>query len=169
MRAVSPRATTLQATTTGTVEGSMVKMDPNRICWVAPLMAWVVVSRYRKRAAHPVAAPSTMPVATSRPRTRCTPMASMLSAPRMPPARKPVRGLSPSSNAPEPPAVETSARECPAKDWPRMTVKIPTAAETTATTPPMTTAVCTGALEKNPGSKSHPMPLSALLARGPLG
>ena len=39
MRAVSPRATTLQATTTGTVEGSMVKMDPKRICWVAPLMA----------------------------------------------------------------------------------------------------------------------------------
>ena len=67
MRAVSPRATALQATTTGTVDGSMVKMDPNRICGVVPLMAWVVVSRYRKRAAHPVAAPSTMPVATSRP------------------------------------------------------------------------------------------------------
>ena len=50
--------------------------------------------------------------------------------------------------------VATSVRACPANDWLRMTVKIPTTAETTAVTDPISTAVCTGPLEKNPGSKT---------------
>ena len=45
MKATSPIAPTLQPTTTGTVELSMVKMEPKRICWVAPVIACVVVSR----------------------------------------------------------------------------------------------------------------------------
>jgi preprotein translocase subunit Sec61beta len=31
--------------TSGIVEGSSVKIDPNRICWVAPVVALLVVSR----------------------------------------------------------------------------------------------------------------------------
>src|SRR5580658_2464288 len=96
-----------------------------------------------------------MPVARSRPRTCRVPMASMAPAPSTPPATKPVSGLRASNSAPDPPAVETSVSACPPKDWPRRTVKTPTTAETTATTPPMTTATPTGPLEKNPGSKSH--------------
>jgi hypothetical protein len=49
--------------------------------------------------------------------------------------------------------VATSVKACPAKDWPRTTVKTPTTAETTAVTAPMTSAVRTGPLEKKPGSK----------------
>ena len=51
-----------------------------------------------------------------------------------PAPQEPGQGTQPSSSAPEPPAVDTSARECPAKDWPRRTVNTPTTAETTATT-----------------------------------
>ena len=84
-----PTATTLKATTMGISEGSMVKIDPKRICWVAPVVAPVVVSKYRNSAARPVAAPRTIPVARSRPRTRCTPMASMAPAPSEPEADEP--------------------------------------------------------------------------------
>ena len=42
---ISPSASRLQTTTTGIVEGSMLKMEPKRICWVAPVIACVVVSR----------------------------------------------------------------------------------------------------------------------------
>src|SRR5580700_3116936 len=106
-----------------------------------------------------------MPVARSRSRTRWTPMRSIASAPMTPPPRNPVSGLRPRSSAPEPPEVATSASECPAKDWPRSTVKTPTPAETMATIAPMSAAVCTGPLEKSPGSKSQPT-RSALLERG---
>ena len=84
-----------------------------------------------------MAAPSTMPVARSRPRTRRTPIMSITPAPTMPRPTKPSNGLSPISSAPEPPAAETSPSAWPAKDWPRMTVKTPTTADTTATTPPI--------------------------------
>jgi hypothetical protein len=49
--------------------------------------------------------------------------------------------------------VATSVSAWPAKDWLLTTVKTPTIAETTAATAPMTAAVCTGWLEKKPGSK----------------
>jgi hypothetical protein len=70
-----------------------------------------------------------------------------------PPAMNPVSGVSPKRKAPEPPVVATSVKAWPAKDWLLTTVKTPTTAETTAVSPPMTAAVRTGPLEKNPGSK----------------
>ncbi len=99
-----------------------------------------------------MAAPSTMPVATSRLRARSTPIISMAPPPMTPPAMNPVSGLSPKRKAPEPPVVATSVNAWPAKDWLRTTVKTPTTAETTAVSAPMSAAVWTGALEKNPGS-----------------
>ena len=45
MTAMIPMATTLNTTTTGTVDVVMVKIDPNRICWVAPVVAFEVVSK----------------------------------------------------------------------------------------------------------------------------
>ncbi len=144
---------TLIATTSGIVEESSVKIEPNRICCAAPVVAFLVVSRYKNSAASPVAKPSTMPVAISRPRRRCTPTSSMAPAPSTPAPRKPTRGLRLKKKAPEPPVVATSVRAWPAKDWPRITVKTPTMADTTALTAPTTSATCTGPLEKNPGSK----------------
>ena len=38
-------ATTLKATTIGMVLACVVKIEPNRICWVAPVVAVAVVSR----------------------------------------------------------------------------------------------------------------------------
>ena len=102
-----------------------------------------------------MAAPSTMPVARSLPRTRRTPIMSMTPPPTIPRPTNPSSGFSPISSAPEPPAAETSLSACPPKDWPRMTVNTPTTAETTATTPPIRTATWTGALEKKPGSNTH--------------
>ena len=100
-----------------------------------------------------MAAPSTIPVARSRPRTRRTPIMSITPAPMMPSPTNPTTGLSPMSSAPEPPAAETSPSAWPPKDWPRMTVNTPTTADTTATAAPTAAAVWTGALEKKPGSK----------------
>ena len=48
-----------------------------------------------------------------------------------------------------------SARECPANDWPRVTVNTPTTAEVMATTVPTASATCTGPLPKKPGSKTY--------------
>ena len=45
MNATRPTAAMLQPTTTGIVELSTLKMEPKRICWVAPVIACVVVSR----------------------------------------------------------------------------------------------------------------------------
>src|ERR1700722_20988932 len=60
-----------------------------------------------------------------------------------------------------------SARECPAKDWPRMTVKVPTTPETMATTPPTISATWTGELEKNPGSNTGARDPSSLTLSDP--
>src|SRR5271154_5684202 len=46
-----------------------------------------------------------------------------------------------------------SARECPANDWPLVTVNTPTTAEVIAMTAPTSSAVCTGSLLKKPGPK----------------
>ncbi len=96
-----------------------------------------------------------MPVAKSLPLARLTPIISMAPAPATPPATKPNNGLTPARNAPEPPAVATSASEWPANDWPRTTVNTPTTPETTATMLPTTHAMCTGPLEKKPGSNTQ--------------
>ena len=48
-----------------------------------------------------------------------------------------------------------SAREWPAKDCPRVTVNTPTTADVIAMTVPTASAMCTGALPKNPGSKTY--------------
>ena len=40
-----PRASTLKTATTGTVEDWVTKIEPNRICWVAPVVADVLVVR----------------------------------------------------------------------------------------------------------------------------
>ena len=48
--------------------------------------------------------------------------------------------------------VATSASECPANDWPRVTVNTPTTAEVIATTVPTSTATRTGLLDHSPGS-----------------
>ena len=76
----------------------------------------------------------------------------MLAAASTPMTRNPSSGLIPSRNAAAPPALLTSAREWPAKDCPRITVNTPTTPETTAAAPPITAAVRTGSLVKNPGS-----------------
>src|SRR5579863_8149487 len=96
-----------------------------------------------------------MPVAKSRPRALRTPIASMAPAPTTPPATKPNSGLTPARNAPEPPAVATSASEWPANDCPRRTVKTPTTPDTTATMVPMRHATWTGWLTKKPGSNNQ--------------
>ncbi len=53
--------------------------------------------------------------------------------------------------------VATSVSAWPAKDWLLTTVKMPTIAETSAATAPITAAVWTGPLEKKPGSKRRCM------------
>ena len=45
MAATRASVAALRAMTTGTVDGSMVKIEPKRICWVAPVVALWVVSR----------------------------------------------------------------------------------------------------------------------------
>jgi zinc/manganese transport system ATP-binding protein len=77
----------------------------------------------------------------------------VVAGPMIPNPTKPETGLMPASTAPDPPAADTSVRAWPPKDWPRMTVNTPTTPETTATTPPITSAVWTGWLSKKPGSK----------------
>ena len=125
---------------TGISELSIVNMDPNRIVIVAPLVDVNVVSQYRNSAARPSPAPRTMPVARSRPRGRRIPIMSMTpAAARLVPA-KPHSGLIPSRNEPEPPVTLMSASACPAYDWPRMTVNVPTMPDTTATRPPASSA-----------------------------
>ncbi len=56
--------------TIGTIDELSVNMEPNRIVTVAPVVLVEVVDRYRNSAASPKPAPSTIPVATSRPRAR---------------------------------------------------------------------------------------------------
>ena len=82
-------------------------------------------------------------------------MRSITAAATTPRPTNPTTGLAPRRNAPDPPAADTSVSECPAKDWPRITVNTPTTADTTATTAPMMRATWTGWLEKNPGSNTH--------------
>ena len=72
---------------TGTVEGVMTNMEPNKMVNDAPVVELYWVPRYRKSAARPRAAPSTTPVATSRPRRRWTPIISMNAAAPTPNAR----------------------------------------------------------------------------------
>jgi len=45
MTAMAPRASTLKVTTTGMVVLVVVKMEPTRTCWVAPVVAPAVVPR----------------------------------------------------------------------------------------------------------------------------
>ncbi len=71
-----------------------------------------------------------------------------------PKARNPQNWLRPARNAPEPPAVDTSASECPANDWPRVTVNTPTTPEVIATTAPTSAAARTGPLPSRPGAKT---------------
>ena len=86
-------------------------MEPNRMVNDAPVVELSWVLRYRKSAARPRAAPSTTPVATSRPRRRWTPIISMNAAAPAPNARNPQNWLMPTRKAPEPPVVAMSARE----------------------------------------------------------
>ena len=45
MTAMQASAITPKITTTGMVPPAVVKIEPNRICWVAPVVAPAVVSR----------------------------------------------------------------------------------------------------------------------------
>ena len=150
--AITASASTPDAISAGTVSGLITNIEPNRIVNDAPVVLLVCVPRYRNRAAAPSAAPRTTPVATSRPRRRCTPISSMIAAPATPAIRNPQNWLTPMRNAPAPPVVATSASECPANDWPRMTVSTPTTPEVTATTVPTRNAVRTAPLLSSPGS-----------------
>jgi hypothetical protein len=98
----------LSTATSGKVDDCTVKIEPKRMSCVVPVAELCVVERYKNKAARPVAAPSTTPVAMSRPFTRCTPMASMAPAPTTPPPTKPTSGATPARKAPAPPAVATS-------------------------------------------------------------
>src|SRR5487761_312525 len=95
-----------------------------------------------------------MPVARSLPRGLRTPINSMTPAATTLRATKPYSVDTPRRTAAEPPAVPMSERACPANDWPRMTVNTPTQAETMATIPLTASAMCTGLLEKKPGSNT---------------
>ena len=77
---------------------------------------------YRNSAARPRPAPSTIPVARSRPRGRCTPIMSITPAASTPIPAKPHSGLTPARKEAEPPVTLMSASACPANDWPRSTV-----------------------------------------------
>ena len=97
----------------------------------------------------------------------------MKAAAPAPNARYPQNWFSPTRNAPDPPVVAMSARECPANDWPRITVNTPTTAEVTAVTPPTSSAICTGVLLKKPGSMTYlnrfPMAASPIPRVGHVG
>ena len=134
------------------MEAGIANIEPNITVTAAPVVLLIVTSRYRSSAASPSPAPVTTPVTRSRSLARSTRNSSMQPAAMTPMPRKPSSGLMPSRNAAAPPALLTSAREWPAKDCPRITVKTPTAPETTAAAPPTSAAVCTGWLVKNPGS-----------------
>src|SRR5215469_18832515 len=99
-----------------------------------------------KSAATPSPPPSTTPVATSRPRRRWTPMASIVAEAAIPATRNPQNWLTPIRNAAAPPVVAMSARECPANDWVRSTENTPMMPEVIAAIPPMSSAVRTGPL-----------------------
>jgi len=64
----------------------------------------------------------------------------------------PHSGLIPMRKDPEPPVTLMSASACPAYDCPRITVNVPTMPDTTAATPPISSATWTGELPKKPGS-----------------
>ena len=96
---------------TGTIDDGSVKIDPKSTFTVAPVVLDAVVSRYRNSAASPSAAPSTMPVARSRPRGRRIPIHSITPAAARFIATKPKSGLIPIRNAADPPAVPISASE----------------------------------------------------------
>jgi hypothetical protein len=64
------------------------------------------------------------------------PMSSITAAATTLKATNPERVDAPTRNAAEPPAVPMSARACPAKDCPRMTVNTPTIPDTTAAMAP---------------------------------
>ena len=106
-----PAATTLKIAMTGTIDDGSVKIDPKRTLMVAPVVLDAVESRYRNRAASPSAAPSTIPVARSRPRGRRIPIHSITPAAMRFMATNPNSGLIPSRNAADPPAVPMSASE----------------------------------------------------------
>ncbi len=131
-----------------------VNSEPNRMVTVVPVVECSVVSRYKNRADRPSMAPRTMPVATSRPRRRWTPSSSMVPEATTPTPTKPHSGLTPTRLAAEPPSVPMSESASPANAWPRITVNTPTQPETSATTRPMTSAVWTWALWKNPASNT---------------
>jgi len=65
----------------------MTKIEPNKMLNDAPVVVLYWVPRYRNSAARPRAAPSTTPVATSRPRRRWMPIISMNAAAPAPKAR----------------------------------------------------------------------------------
>ena len=169
MKAISPRASRPQTTTTGTVEASTVKIEPNRICWVAPvtrLRGRVEIEEQGGEAGGRTEHDAGGQVAAPHP---LHPDEVHGQRPEDPAPQKPVRGLSPSKQAPEPPAVETSARECPAKDWPAQDGEHAHHGRDDGDHPADDQRRRTGALEKNPGSKSHPMPVSSTSCEGSAG
>ena len=80
-------ASSAEAIRAGTVEGVMTNIEPNKMVNDAPVVVLYWVPRYRNSAARPRAAPSTTPVATSRPRRRWMPIISMNAAAPAPKAR----------------------------------------------------------------------------------
>ena len=81
------RASSAETIRAGTVEDVSTNIEPNKIVNDAPVVELYWVPRYRNSAARPRAAPSTTPVATSRPRRRWMPIISMNAAAPAPKAR----------------------------------------------------------------------------------
>src|SRR5579875_2140915 len=156
------RVSPVSTATSGRVASERVKIEPNSTLPVAPVALLSVAARYRNSAANPKPAPSTTPVATSRPRARWTPRNSIAPAAASARPKNPHTGAIPVRRAPEPPAAPTSPSASPAKAWRRITVSTPTAAVASATRPPTSRARRTGGLEKKPGSKIAATPLDDL-------
>src|SRR5437763_7620077 len=174
---ISARARALNATIAGIVPGSTANRDPKRIVTVAPVVLLMVVPRYSSSAAMPRLAPSTMPVARSRPRGRWMPISSMTAAAPTADARKPHSAPTPARKAADPPAAPMSDSASPANACPRMTANTPTAPDTIAAVAPTASAVWTDALSKNPWPNTVassrltrlPRPLSGQHLDGVLG
>ena len=145
-------ATAPNTATSGRVAVSSAKIEPNRIVTVAPVVLCEVVPRYRNRAASPNPAPSTIPVARSRPRARWIPISSMIPAAATEIPTNPHSGAIPTRYALDPPVAPMSPSASPANDWPRITVNTPTQPATIATSAPTTSASWTELEEKNPGA-----------------
>ena len=131
----SDEARPAEPATTGTVCGVVANSEPKRISWLTPVVD--VVSRRGRGRGLPTRSrlPSTTPVARSR-HAQAHPGELHRARAEDRPGDEAEQRDSPMSTRSRPPAVATSASECPAKDWPLSTVKTPTTAATTATTVP---------------------------------